>query len=115
MGAAKEVLREVYSDTMLPQETRKILNIQCNFTPKIKQGEEQEAPKLVEGKKIINIRVEISEKELKETVVKRNKIENWFFEMITILTNHYPDIKKKQSKIKSTKLGIKKERFQQTM
>ena len=51
MGAAKEVLREVYSDTMLPQETRKILNIQCNFTPKIKQGEEQEAPKLVEGKK----------------------------------------------------------------
>ena len=32
--------------------------------------------KVSRRKKIINIRVEISEKELKETVVKINKIEN---------------------------------------
>ena len=32
--AAKAVLREVYSNTILPQETRKTLNRQPNFTPK---------------------------------------------------------------------------------
>ena len=32
--AAKAVLREVYSNTILPQETRKTSNIQPNFTPK---------------------------------------------------------------------------------
>ena len=31
---AKAVLREVYSNTILPQETRKTLNRQPNFTPK---------------------------------------------------------------------------------
>ena len=32
--AAKAVLREVYSNTILPQETRKTSNRQPNFTPK---------------------------------------------------------------------------------
>ena len=31
---AKAVLREVYSNTILPQETRKTLNREPNFTPK---------------------------------------------------------------------------------
>ena len=33
-NSAKAVKREVYSKTILPQETRKTLNRQPNFTPK---------------------------------------------------------------------------------
>jgi len=45
--------REVYSNTILPQETRKRSNRQPNFTPKItgKKKKEQNTPKLVEGNK----------------------------------------------------------------
>ena len=32
--SAKAVMREVYSNTILPQETRKTSNRQPNFTPK---------------------------------------------------------------------------------
>ena len=42
--------REVYSDTSLPQETRKISNKQPNLTPKATRNEEQTNLKLV-GKK----------------------------------------------------------------
>ena len=48
--------REVYSNTILPQETRKTMNIQLNCTPKT-TGKRTTAkikkknPKLVEGKK----------------------------------------------------------------
>ena len=43
---------EVYSETILPQETRKILNIQPNFTPKTTgKRRTKKNPKLVEGKK----------------------------------------------------------------
>ena len=43
--------REVYRDTVLPQETRKTSNRQLNFTPETTEKEEQKTPKLVEGKK----------------------------------------------------------------
>ena len=46
--------REVYSNTILPQETRKISNKQSNITPK----------------------------EMKETIAKINKTKSWFFEKI---------------------------------
>ena len=42
--------REVYDNTILPQETRKTWNRQPNFTPKTTE-EKRKAPKLVEGKK----------------------------------------------------------------
>ena len=47
---AKAVLREVYSNTILPQETRKTSN---SLTLHLKQleKEEQRPPKLVEGNK----------------------------------------------------------------
>ena len=41
--------REVYSNIILPQETREISNKQPNLTPKAKKNKEN--PKLVEGKK----------------------------------------------------------------
>ena len=44
--------REVYSNTILPQETRKTLNRQPNFTPKATgKRRKKKNPKLVEGKK----------------------------------------------------------------
>ena len=42
-------MREVYSNKILPQETRKTSNRQPNFTPKTTGKREQNPPKLVEG------------------------------------------------------------------
>ena len=44
--------REVYSNTILPQETRKTSNRQPNFTPKATGKITTSPPKLVEGKKL---------------------------------------------------------------
>ena len=53
---------------------------------------------------------------MKETVVNINKTKSWFFEKINKLTNPQPDSsRKKERRIKSTKLEMKKERLQQTM
>ena len=43
--------REVYSNTIPPQETRKTLNRQPNFTPTTTGKRTKNKPKLVEGKK----------------------------------------------------------------
>ena len=44
--------REVYSNTILPQETRKTLNRQPNFTPKATGKRRRKTPKnYYEGKK----------------------------------------------------------------
>ena len=53
MGCSKSSSkREVYSNTILPQETRKTLNTQPNFTPKTTgKKKNKRNPKLVEGKK----------------------------------------------------------------
>ena len=52
MGCTKSSSkREVYSNTTLPQETRKSLNRQPNFTPKTTGKRRTNMPKLVEGKK----------------------------------------------------------------
>ena len=51
LDAAKVVLREVYSNTILPQETRKTQSKQPNFTPKTTGKRRIKNPKLVEGNK----------------------------------------------------------------
>ena len=56
MGCSKgSYKREVYSNTILPQEIRKTSNRQSNFTPKTigkrRTNKEKKTPKLVEGKK----------------------------------------------------------------
>ena len=63
--------REVYSNTILPQETRKAQNRQSNFTSKatVKRREKNISTR----KGFIKIQVEINEKEMKETTVKINK------------------------------------------
>ena len=53
MGCSKSSSkREVYSNTLLPQETRNIPNKQPNLTPKaIRERRTKKTPKLAEGKK----------------------------------------------------------------
>ena len=83
MGCSKNSSkREVYSNTILPPETRNIsIN---NLTLHLKQleKEEQKNPKVSRRKEIIKIRSEINEKEIKETIAKINKTKSWFFEKI---------------------------------
>ena len=58
---AKAVLREVYSNTILPQETRKTLNREPNFTPKTtgkRRTKNKKQNKISRRKEIINIRAE---------------------------------------------------------
>ena len=51
---------------------------------------------------------------MKETIVKINKTKSWFFEKINKIDKPLARLIKKQRKIKSTKLEMKKERLQQT-
>ena len=53
---------------------------------------------------------------MKETIVKINKTKSWFFEKINKIDKPVARlIKKKERRIKSTKLETKKERLQQTL
>ena len=72
-NSAKAIKREVYSNTSLPQETRK--NQINNLTLHLRQLEKKEQKNLkVRRKEIIRIRAETNEKEIKETIAKINKI-----------------------------------------
>ena len=83
MGCSKiSSKREVYSNTILPQETRNISNKQLNLTPKAIRERRRKNPKVSRRKEIIKIRSEINEKEMKETIAKINKTKSWFFEKI---------------------------------
>ena len=53
---------------------------------------------------------------MKETIVKINKTKSWFFEKMNKIDKHLARlIKKKERRIKSTKLEMKMERLHQTM
>lgn len=52
---------------------------------------------------------------MKETIVKINKTKSWFFEKINKIDKPLARLNKKNRRIKSTKLEMKKERLQQTM
>ena len=83
MGCSKSSSkREVYSNTILPQETRNISNKQPILTPKAIRETRKKNPKVSRRKEIIKIRSEINEKEMKETITKINKSKSWFFEKI---------------------------------
>ena len=65
--------REVYSNTILPQETRKPLNRQPNFTPKAtgkkkkkKNNNNNSKNKISRRKEIIKIQAEINKKKGKK-------------------------------------------------
>ena len=84
MGCSKSSSkREIYSNTILPQETGNISNKQFNLAHKaIRERRTKKIPKVSRRKKIIKIRSEINEKEMKETIAKINETKSWFFEKI---------------------------------
>ena len=74
MGCSKSSSkREVYSNTIIPQETRGTQSRQPNLTPKT-TGKRTKKPKISRRKEIIKIRAEINEKEMKETIAKIIKL-----------------------------------------
>ena len=77
--------RDVYSDTGLPQETRKILNNNLTLHIKEVEKEGQTKPKVHRKKEIIKIRAEIKEIETKKTIAKINKTKSLFFEKIKLI------------------------------
>ena len=112
MGCSKSSSkREVYSNTILPQETRKISNRQPNFTHKTTGKRRTKIPQISRRKEIINILAEINEKEIKEIIVKINKTNSWFFEKMSKIEKPVARLIKKKRRIKSTKLEMKKERL----
>ena len=74
--------REVYSNSISTQETRKISNKQSNPTDLKQLEKEQRKPKVSRRKEIIKIRAEINEIEMKKTTANINKTKSWFFEKI---------------------------------
>ena len=81
--AAKTVLRRkliAIQSYLKKQETSQINNLILHL--KQLEKEEQKTPKLSRRKEIINIRSEINEKEMKETIAKIDKTKSWFFEKI---------------------------------
>ena len=67
MGCSKRSSKkEVYSNTILPQEARKRSNRQPNFIPKITgKRRKKKKPKISRRKEIIKVQAEINEKEMK--------------------------------------------------
>ena len=72
--------REVYSNTSLPHERRKISNKQSNLTPKGTRERRRNKTQVSRRKEIIKIRAEINETETKKTIAKINKTKSWLFE-----------------------------------
>ena len=87
-----------------------------NLTLHLKQLEKEEMKNpRVSRRKEIKIRVEINEKETKETLAKINKAKSCFFEKINKIDKPLARlIKKKGRRIKLTKLEMKIEKSQQT-
>jgi len=82
----KKFLRELYRNIILRQETRITWNWQTNFTPQTTGKKRTENPQNTRIKEIIK-RVEINEKEMKDTIAKINKTKSLFLEKIKLL-NH---------------------------
>ena len=114
MGCSKSSSkREAYSNTILPQETRKTLNRQNNFTPKAtgkrRTNKQNKIPKISRRKEVIKIQAEINEKEMKKTIVKINKTKSCFFEKINKIDKPVARIiKKKREKNQINKIRNEK-------
>ena len=73
--------REVYSNTILPQERRKTSNRQPNFTPKTTGKRRTKKKTKLEGKNHKD-QSRNNRKKMKETTVKISKTKSWFLEKI---------------------------------
>ena len=80
----------------------------CNKSSSKREKEEGKNPKISRREVIIKIQAEIKEKEMKETMVKINKIKIWFFEKIKKLTNLQPDSSRERVKNQINKIRNEK-------
>ena len=112
MGCSKSSSkREVYSNTILLQETRKILNRQHNFTPK-RTGKRRTKKPQNQQKERNHKDLSRNKKERKETIGKINKTKNWFFEKINKIDKLLARlIKKKREKNQINKIRNEKGKF----
>ena len=89
-------------------KTRNQIN---NLTLHLKQLEkdEQRKPKVSRRKKIINIRAEINETEMKKTIAKINKTKSWLFEKINKIDKPLARLmKKKRERMQINKIRNEK-------
>ena len=120
--AARAVLRGKFIATQYSLEKQEKHGID-NLTLYLKQmgkDEQQQQKKknskISMRKEITKIGAEISEKEMKETIVKINKTNNWFFEKINKINKPLARlIKEKREKNQINKVRSEKKRLQQTM
>ena len=117
MGRSKSSSkREVCSNSISAQETRKISKRNLTLCLKQLEKEEQRKPKVSRKKEIIKIRAEINEIEMKKTIAKINKTKSWFFEKINKIDKPLARIKKKKGRRhKSIQLEMKKVKSQLTL
>ena len=109
--AAKAVLRGKFiaiQSYLKKQETSQINNLTLHLQQLEK--EEQKTPKVSRRKEIINIRSEINEKEMKETITKINKTKSWSFEKINKIDKPLARLtKKKRGKTQIHRIRNEKE------
>ena len=85
------------------------MNRQPDFTPKTTGKRRTKNPKISRRKEIIKIRMEINEKEIKETIVKISKTESCFFEKINKIDKPLAGlIKKKREQNQMNKIRNEK-------
>ena len=110
MGCSKSSSRrKACSNTILPQETRKTLNRQPNFTPKTTGKRRTKTPKISRRN---NIQAETNEEETKETIIEINKTKSWFFEKINKIDKPLARlIKNKREKNQINKIINEKGKF----
>ena len=100
--------REVYSNAILPQETKNSQKPTLHLKQLEKEG--QVKPKVSKRKEIITIRAEINEIETKKTIEKINKTKSSFFEKIGKIDKTLARlIKKKGERVQINKIRNKKE------
>ena len=88
--------RKVYSNAILPQETRKTLNRQLKFTPKTTGKRRTKEPQDQQKERNYKDPSRNNEKAMKETIVKINKTKSWFFEKINKIDKLQPDSSRKK-------------------
>ena len=116
--AVKAILRGKFiaiHSYLKKQEKHRIDNLTLHL--KQLEKEEQKTPKISRRKETIKIQAEINENKMKEIIVKIDKTTSWFFVKINKIDKPLASLmkKKKERRIKSTKLEMKKERVQQTV
>ena len=82
----------------------------CSSDLKQLEKEEQKTPKVSRRNKIIKIRSEINEKQMKETIAKIKKTRSWLFERINKVDKPLARLIKEKKGEDSIQLEMKKEK-----